>query len=66
MQITVNGEKKEISSEVNLLELLKHFSLPERRIAVELNKEVVPKKAWENTKVVEGDELEVIHFVGGG
>ena len=66
MKILLNGETKEIAEELNLSGLLKHFSLPQERIAIELNKEVVRKKDWENIKIAEGDRLEVIHFVGGG
>ena len=66
MKVLINGETKEISGELNLSELLKRFSMPSERIAVELNREVVRKKDWENTKITEGDRLEVIHFVGGG
>jgi sulfur carrier protein len=66
MKVLINGETKEISGELNLSELLKHFSLPQERIAIELNREVVRKKDWESIKVSDGDKLEVIHFVGGG
>ena len=66
MNIFINGETKEILTELNLNELLKHFSLPNERVAIELNKEVVRKKDWENIKISDGDRLEVIHFVGGG
>lgn len=66
MKVLINGETKEISGELNLTELLKHFSLPQERIAIELNKEVVRRKDWESIKVSDGDKLEVIHFVGGG
>ena len=66
MKILINGETKEISTELNLSELLKRFSLPSKRVAIELNKEVVRKKDWENIKITEGDRLEVVHFVGGG
>ena len=66
MKVLINGETKEISNELNLSELLEHFSLPQERIAIELNKEVVRKKDWENIKVNDGDKLEVIHFVCGG
>jgi len=66
MVITINGEKKEIGQEVNLNDLLKFFVLPQERIAVELNKEVVRKKDWENIKINEADKIEIIHFVGGG
>ena len=66
MKILLNGETKEIAEELNLSGLLKHFSLPSERVAIELNKQVVRKKDWENIKIAEGDRLEVIHFVGGG
>jgi thiamine biosynthesis protein ThiS len=66
MEITINGEKKTLSEERNLAELLVHFGLPSERVAVELNREVVRKKDWQAIKVSDGDKLEVIHFVGGG
>ncbi len=66
MKVFINGETKEIPDEVNLFELLRYFSLPQKRIAVELNKEVVRKKDWENIKINDEDRIEVIHFVGGG
>ena len=66
MRIFINGETKDLAEEINLTELLKHFSLSSERIAIELNKEVIRKKDWENIKVNDGDKLEVIHFVGGG
>lgn len=64
--IVLNGEKKEIESEVTLDRLLDLFSLPKQRIAVELNKEVVRKSDWPSTSIRESDVIEVIHFVGGG
>lgn len=66
MKVLINGETKEISGELNLSELLRHFSLPRERVAIELNKQVVRKKDWESISVSDGDRLEVIHFVGGG
>mgnify|MGYP001562143543 CR=1 FL=1 len=66
MNININGEGKELLGQFNLLELLKHLSLPTERVAIELNKEVVRRKDWENTKISNGDKLEVVHFVGGG
>lgn len=66
MKIFINGETKEISKQVNLLELLREFSLPSERIAIELNREVVRKKDWENILVKDADKIEIVHFVGGG
>ncbi len=66
MKITVNGEIKELENEVNLSHLLKLFSLPSQRIAVELNREVVRKNDWDNIVIKDEDKIEIVHFVGGG
>lgn len=66
MKVFINGETKEISQQFNLLELLKEFSLPSERIAIELNREVVRKKDWESILINEADKIEIVHFVGGG
>jgi sulfur carrier protein len=66
MRVFINGETKEVEKELNLTELLKHFSLPNERIAIELNKEVVRKKYWETIQIKDADKIEIVHFVGGG
>jgi sulfur carrier protein len=66
MKVIVNGETKNIPEEVNLIELLAHLSLPQERIAVELNKAVVRRKDWDAIKINDADKIEIIHFVGGG
>jgi sulfur carrier protein len=66
MNVLINGETREIIEETNLSELLKTLELPTERIAIELNKDVIRKKDWENIKVSDQDKIEIIHFVGGG
>ena len=66
MKITINGEIKELESEVNLDRLLELFSLPSKRVAVELNREVIRRKDWGDTLVKDADRIEIVHFVGGG
>ena len=66
MNITLNGEIKELEQPVSLDRLLELFSLPSQRIAVELNREVVRRKDWENVTVKADDRIEIVHFVGGG
>jgi sulfur carrier protein len=66
MRVFINGEAKEIENDLNLTDLLNHFSLPDERIAIELNKEVVRKKDWETIRVKDADKIEIVHFVGGG
>lgn len=66
MTIIINGDIKEIPNSLNLEDVLSFFSLPSQRVAVELNKTVVPRREWDTTTVTENDKIEVIHFVGGG
>ena len=66
MQITVNGEKRELGENLTIAEMLENLKLPAERIAVELNREVVRKKDWESVRLNDADKIEIIHFVGGG
>ncbi|MDQ3635278.1 MAG: sulfur carrier protein ThiS [Acidobacteriota bacterium] len=66
MNIVVNGEKKELSGELNLQELLKKLDLPTERVAIEVNKMVIRKKDWTTINIKDADRIEIIHFVGGG
>ena len=66
MKVLINGETREIAKQVNLLELLREFSLPSERVAIELNKQVVRKKDWESILINDADNIEIVHFVGGG
>jgi sulfur carrier protein len=66
MKVTINGEIKELEAEVNLNRLLELFSLPQQRVAVELNREVVRRQDWETTMIRGDDRIEIVHFVGGG
>ena len=62
--ITVNGEKLDFSGTVT--ELLRVLGYGEKRVAVELNENIVPKAEYGNTPVSDGDKLEIVRFVGGG
>ncbi len=67
MRIQINGEPREFpQSSLSLNELLDTLSLPPQRIAVELNKTMVPRSHWEKTTLKDGDQIEIVHFVGGG
>lgn len=66
MQITINGEKRELSEDLTISEMLENLELPAERIAVELNREVVRKRNWASVKLNDADNVEIIHFVGGG
>lgn len=62
--ITVNGEKLDFSGTVS--ELLAVMEYNGKRVAVELNENIVPKAEYENTLLDDSDKLEIVRFVGGG
>jgi thiazole synthase len=66
IEIRLNGEVRELPASLTVLQLLEHFGLPQERVAVERNRAIVAKAKWESESVASGDEVEVVHFVGGG
>ena len=66
IEVIVNGERKQIGQSLNLRDLLLTLNLPTERVAIELNKDVIRKKDWVETTMSNRDQIEVIHFVGGG
>ncbi len=66
MKITVNGEMEEIKDGISVTSLLEEIGMPALGIAVELNREIVPKSQHGSTVLKEGDGLEIVKMVGGG
>lgn len=67
MRIQINGEEREFPhSSLSLTDLIETLTLPPQRIAVEVNKTIVPRSLWETTKLNDEDRIEIVHFVGGG
>src|SRR6266576_1849903 len=66
IEIVLNGETRRIPASLNITQVLEHLDLPKDRVAVERNRTIVPKPQWESVAVGQGDQLEVVHFVGGG
>jgi len=66
LRVHVNGESRELPEELTLSELVGQLSLAPERLAVELNREVVRRAMWEATTLRDGDQVEIVHFVGGG
>ena len=64
--MTVNGEPRTLVAGATVADLVAGLGLGPRRIAVELNRAVVPRAEYGATSLAEGDAVEVIHFVGGG
>ncbi|MET0376321.1 MAG: sulfur carrier protein ThiS, partial [Rhizorhabdus sp.] len=66
VSIIVNGEHKRVAAGLNLLQLAEELGLVPHKLAVERNLEVVPRSTLGDVIVEDGDELEIVHFVGGG
>ncbi|MEA2174660.1 MAG: thiazole synthase [Blastocatellia bacterium] len=66
MRIILNGEPRDVPDSISLSDLLEHLSLAPERLAIEYNREVVRRADWPRTVLSEGDQLEIVHFVGGG
>ncbi len=66
MRVILNGEEREIPEGLTLAGLIEHLGLSPERVAIERNREVVPRAEWAAVEIREGDRLEIVHFVGGG
>jgi len=66
MQITVNGEPKKLDRSVTIIELLDQFGLKPKRVAVEVNEQLVRRANFGQTTLNEGDRIEIVTLVGGG
>ena len=66
MRITLNGDAHELAGPLTVTELLARLDIDPRRVAVEHNLVVLKRELFDRTTVSEGDEIEIVNFVGGG
>jgi sulfur carrier protein len=67
MSIKLNGEIVELSGDIQTIQqLLVFYKLEDRLVIVEHNREIIVKDQYESTNIQNGDEVELVHFVGGG
>jgi sulfur carrier protein len=69
MMLKINGEERDFAdapSLFTLAALVETLGMQADRVAVELNRDIVPRDRWAQTRLTDGDRLEVVHFVGGG
>ncbi|MCQ2028129.1 MULTISPECIES: sulfur carrier protein ThiS [Pseudomonadaceae] len=66
MHIQLNGERYELPDGQSVADLLQRLELTGRRLAVELNRDIVPRSQHAATVLVEDDQVEVVHAIGGG
>jgi len=66
MKITVNGTEREVAEGTTIAQLIEQLKLRTDRTATERNLDVVPKAKYAETRLADGDKLEIVTFVGGG
>ena len=66
VKIKVNGKTKNISENTNLLRMINSLKIPLKKVAIELNQEIIDKKKLKNIKLKKNDRIEIVHFIGGG
>ena len=66
MRLQINGEDRDFIAPLTLAGLVEQLGMKQDRVAVELNRDIVPRDKWPETGLSEGDRLEIVHFVGGG
>lgn len=66
MQVTINGSPRDVPEALTVKELVVHLGLTDGPVAVEINREIVPRAEHPTRRVEGGDAIEIVHFVGGG
>jgi thiamine biosynthesis protein ThiS len=66
MTLTINGEKRSLGGASTVAALVAELGLDARKVAVERNLEIVPRSAYGQTALADGDRIEIVHFIGGG
>ncbi len=66
IEITVNGESRQIAPDLTVADLVAGLELTPQRLAIEHNLLILARSLWAETRLQPGDRLEIVHFVGGG
>lgn len=66
MQIYINGEMREVAEGLTAAELVSELGFGGRRIAMEINREIVPRSAYDSVRLRAQDRVEIVHAIGGG
>lgn len=66
MRLTINGKEQTFDAPLSLAQLIEQLGMKGDRVAAELNRDIVSRTQWAETALKDGDQLEIVHFVGGG
>ena len=66
IKIKLNGKQKLINEKTNISKLLQNLKIPIKKVAIELNQEIIDKKKLNRVFLKKNDKVEIVHFIGGG
>ena len=66
MKVKINGDVQDVPEGLTVSSLLAHLGMPDGRVAIERNLDILPRGRWAETQVAPNDSYEIVHFVGGG
>ena len=66
IKIKLNGKVKSVKEDYKMQNLLNDFKIPLKKVAIELNLEIIDKKNLKKIKLKNNDKIEIVHFIGGG
>ena len=66
IKIKINGKVKTVGDSITLLKIVKKLKIPVKKVAIELNQEIIDKKKLGKIFIKKNDRIEIVHFIGGG
>ena len=66
IKIKINGKKILMNDKEKLSKILQDLKIPIKKVAIEINREIINKKKLDSIKIKENDVVEIVHFIGGG
>jgi len=66
MEIFINGSVQQVNDHINLIDLIAILGITGRRLAIEVNKEIIPRSTYMNYYLKPNDHVEIVHAIGGG
>ena len=66
MNVEINGQYREVPEGLSVSAMIEHLGMKPQRVALERNREILPRALWRETQVQANDSFEIVHMVGGG
>ncbi len=66
MELVINGKTEQVPDDINATRLIEHLGLQDERLAIEVNREIVPRCTFDSHRFKSGDQIEIVRAIGGG